>query len=272
MPQNLNYLEAATLTCAGLTAWNALYGLKQLVPGDWVLTQGTGGVSLFAVQFAKAAGAKVIATTSTREKEQILKKLGADVVINYKENPNWGEAAKKATTDGQGVAHVVEVGGPQTMAQSIKAVRIDGIITIIGFVAKGNEPQPSFIDTLAAGCTTRGLLVGSRDQFEAMECKLQQGRWMRTNKIYRTVLLLLTIFTQLLTRRFSLWVMLRRKLPSRSSHTVESDIETGRTITSGQESMSERFASRSNRYSKCSRNLSRFQFTSQFLKTLDKVT
>lgn len=168
LPSNLNYLEGATLTCAGLTAWNALYGLKKLMPGDWVLTQGSGGVSLFAIQFAKAAGAKVIATTSTKEKEQMLKKLGADVVINYKENPNWGEQAKKATTDGEGVMHVVEVGGPQTMAQSIKSVRIDGVITIIGFVAKGNGPQPSFIDTLAAGCTTRGLLVGSREQFEDM--------------------------------------------------------------------------------------------------------
>lgn len=170
MPENLNYLESATLTCAGLTAWNALYGLKQLMPGDWVLTQGTGGVSLFAVQFAKAAGAKVIATTSSKEKEKILKKLGADVVINYKENPNWGVMAKKATTDGQGVAHVVEVGGPQTMAQSLEAVKIDGVITIIGFVAKGNEPQPSFLECLSKGCTARGLLVGSRDQFEAMVC------------------------------------------------------------------------------------------------------
>ena len=119
MPSNLNYLEAATLTCAGLTAWNALYGMRKLMPGDWVLTQGTGGVSLFAVQFAKAAGAKVVATTSSKDKEAMLKKLGADVVINYKENPKWGEAAKKATTDGEGVAHVIEVGGPQTDRKSV---------------------------------------------------------------------------------------------------------------------------------------------------------
>ena len=213
MPQNLNYLESATLTCAGLTAWNALYGLKQLMPGDWVLTQGTGGVSLFAVQFAKAAGAKVIATTSSKEKEQILKKLGADVVINYKENPEWGVMAKMATTDGQGVAHVVEVGGPQTMAQSLEAVKIDGIITIIGFVAKGNEPQPSFLECLSKGCTARGLLVGSRDQFEAMVGESHRVNEVRqTNERYRTVLLLPITFTQFLTRRSSLWMTLERKL------------------------------------------------------------
>lgn len=134
MPKNLNYLEASTLCCAGLTAWNALYGLegKPLKAGEYVLTQGTGGVSIFAVQFAKAAGAKVIATTSSAEKAETLKKLGADHVINYKEDPNWGETAKKFTPNGRGVEHVVEVGGPTTMKQSLAAIRIDGVISIIG--------------------------------------------------------------------------------------------------------------------------------------------
>jgi NADPH:quinone reductase-like Zn-dependent oxidoreductase len=119
MPSNLNYLEGATLVCAGLTAWNGAYGLESraLKPGDYVLTQGTGGVSIFALQFAKAAGAKVIATTSSKAKAEMLKKLGADHVINYKEDANWGETAKKLTKGGEGVDHILEVGGPTTMKQ-----------------------------------------------------------------------------------------------------------------------------------------------------------
>jgi len=168
MPSNLNFVEAATLTCAGLTAWNALYGLKQLMPGDWVLTQGTGGVSIFAVQFAKAAGAKVIATTSSKDKADRLKQLGADHIINYKDDANWGETAKKLT-GGRGVQHVVEVGGPNTMAQSLKAISFDGVITIIGFIAGGKGgAQPSFVDVLTNVCTVRGVLVGSRHMFEDM--------------------------------------------------------------------------------------------------------
>ena len=113
MPSNLGFREAASLSCAGVTAWNALYGAgRGLRPGDWVLTIGTGGVSIFAVQFAKAAGAKVISTTSSPAKAELLKKLGADVVLNYKETENWGEEAKKIT--GGGVDFVVEVGGPSS--------------------------------------------------------------------------------------------------------------------------------------------------------------
>lgn len=168
MPKNLNYIEAASLTCAGLTAWNALYGLKQLAPGDWVLTQGTGGVSIFALQFAKAAGARVIATTSSTEKADRLKGLGADHVINYKEDANWGETAKKLT-EGLGVQHVVEVGGPNTMAQSLKAIAFDGVITVIGFIGgPGAEQQPTLAETLMNFCIVRGVLVGSRLQFEQM--------------------------------------------------------------------------------------------------------
>ncbi|ELR05904.1 hypothetical protein GMDG_07677 [Pseudogymnoascus destructans 20631-21] len=168
MPSNLNYLEGATLIVAGLTAWNALYGLAPVKAGDYVLTQGTGGVSLFAVQFAKAAGAKVIATTSSAAKMEILKKLGADHVINYKETPNWGEMAKELTPGGVGVKHVIEVGGPGTMAQSLKAVQFDGIISLIGFVAAATKEQPQFLDALINVCTVRGLLVGSKDMFEDM--------------------------------------------------------------------------------------------------------
>jgi NADPH:quinone reductase-like Zn-dependent oxidoreductase len=170
MPSNLNFLEASTLTCAALTAWNALYGLetRALKPGQWVLTQGTGGVSIFALQFAKAAGAKVIATTNSKEKAETLKKLGADHVINYKETPNWGEEAAKLTPGGAGVQHVVEVGGPNTMAQSLKAVGIDGVISIIGFIGGFSKEQPTFLDCLSNICTVRGILVGSRLQMEDM--------------------------------------------------------------------------------------------------------
>lgn len=169
LPKSLNFLEGATLTCAGLTAWNAFFGLegKKLLPGQWVLTQGTGGVSIFAVQFAKAVGAKVIATTSSNEKAELLKKLGADHIINYRENAEWGKKAKELA-DGLGVHHIVEVAGPASMAQSLDAVRLDGVISIIGFVG-GNDPnQPGFLECLQRQCTTRGILVGSRTLMEEM--------------------------------------------------------------------------------------------------------
>ncbi|KAL5113969.1 hypothetical protein ACEQ8H_008151 [Pleosporales sp. CAS-2024a] len=170
MPSNLNFLEGSTLSCAALTAWNALYGLESraLKPGHTVLTQGTGGVSIFALQFAKAAGARVIATTSSAKKAELLQKYGADHVINYKETPNWGEEAAKLTPDGAGVHHVVEVGGPTTMAQSLKAVAIDGVISIIGVIGGFSKNQPTFLDCLNNICTVRGVLVGSRLQMEDM--------------------------------------------------------------------------------------------------------
>ncbi|KAF2739002.1 hypothetical protein EJ04DRAFT_583419 [Polyplosphaeria fusca] len=170
MPENLNWLEASTLSCAAVTAWNALYGLdgRQLKPGDTVLTQGTGGVSIFALQFAKAAGAKVIATTSSEKKAALLKRLGADHVINYRDNPNWGEQAADLTPGQLGVQHVIEVGGPTTMAQSLRAIKIDGVISIIGFLGGFSKDQPSFLDCLNNMCIVRGILVGSRLQFEEM--------------------------------------------------------------------------------------------------------
>ncbi|RKL44974.1 hypothetical protein BFJ72_g3624 [Fusarium proliferatum] len=166
MPRNLSYLEAATLPCSALTAWNALYGLKAVLPGDWVLTQGTGGVSISALQFAKAAGARVVATTSCAAKAQKLKELGADHVINYKEIPNWGEEAKRLT--GGGVDHVLEVGGAHTITESLKAVSLGGVVTIIGWIAGPGETGPSFPQILSSMAVVRGIVVGSRDQFEAM--------------------------------------------------------------------------------------------------------
>lgn len=168
MPQSLSYQEASTLPCTAVTAWNSLYGSKPLAPGEWVLTQGTGGVSIFALQFAKATGARVIATTSSASKAEKLKNLGADYVINYKETPNWGEKAREIT-GGMGVHHVIEIGGNKTIAQSLNAISIEGVISIIGFVGGSQSAeQPTFLEALNHVCLVRGVLVGSRDQFEAM--------------------------------------------------------------------------------------------------------
>lgn len=168
MPTTLTYQEGGSLSCAAVTAWNALYGLRPLLPGQTVLTQGTGGVSIFALQFAKAAGAKVIATTSSAAKGEILKKLGADHVINYKDEPEWGAKAKSLSLNGAGVDHIIEVAGPTTMIQNFNAIKHDGVISIIGFLGGLTEKQPSFLEALNHGCIVRGILIGSRLQFEEM--------------------------------------------------------------------------------------------------------
>ncbi|PHH92731.1 hypothetical protein CDD83_5560 [Cordyceps sp. RAO-2017] len=171
MPSNLSMLEASTLSCAGLTAWNALYGPadNQIKAGDWVLTQGTGGVSIFALQFAKAAGARVVATTGSNEKIATLKRLGADYIINYKETHEWGAEAKRLT-GGQGFDHIIEVAGPASMAQSLDAIKINGVISIVGFVGgdSSGKDQPSFLECLRKQCTARGIGIGSRVQMEDM--------------------------------------------------------------------------------------------------------
>ena len=110
----------------------------------------------------------MISTTSSDAKAKVLKDLGADHIINYNSDPNWGETAKKLTPDGIGCAHILEVGGPKTMAQSLKAVRPEGIISIIGFLGGMSKEQPSFLECLNNICTVRGVLVGSRQQFEQM--------------------------------------------------------------------------------------------------------
>ncbi|KAG9499441.1 hypothetical protein J7337_007897 [Fusarium musae] len=166
MPRNLNYLEAATLPCSTLTAWNALHGLRAVLPGDWVLTQGAGGVSISTLQFAKAVGSRVVATTSSPAKAQRLRDLGADHVINYKTIPNWGEEAKRLTK--RGVDHVLKVVGAHTIAQTLNAVKINGLITIIGWIGGPGETGPSFGQNLSSMAIIREIVVGSQDQFEAM--------------------------------------------------------------------------------------------------------
>ena len=132
-PEHLSDVEAASLPCAGLTAWSAVVKLGNIRPGQTVLTQGTGGVSIFALQFAKMNGARVIATSSSEAKIEKLKALGADVTINYKTTPEWGKLARQAT--GHGVDLVVEVGGVGTLNESIRATKIGGTIAFIGVLA-----------------------------------------------------------------------------------------------------------------------------------------
>ena len=165
-PAGCTHLEAATLACAGVTAWRALVTCGRVKPGDTVLVQGTGGVSLFALQFAKAAGARVIATSSSEQKLEKLRSLGADAVINYQAVPGWGEKAK-ALTDGRGVDHVIEVGGPATFAQSIAACRTGGHIAIVG-VLTGFAGEISIPALFSNQIRTSGISIGSRADQEDM--------------------------------------------------------------------------------------------------------
>jgi len=166
MPKDWTFDEAATLPCAALTAWRGMFVETRTKPGDWVLVQGTGGVSIFALQFAKATGARVIATSSSEAKLEKLRALGADHVINYKENPDWGKKAFELT-GGRGVDEVVEIGGPGTMAQSINACRPGGHISLIG-VLTGVSGEVPTAALFSRNITLSGITVGSRRQQEDM--------------------------------------------------------------------------------------------------------
>ncbi|MFM9853491.1 MAG: zinc-dependent alcohol dehydrogenase family protein [Sphingomonadaceae bacterium] len=161
-PTGYSHAEAATLTCAGLTAWRALVVDGQIKAGSTVLVQGTGGVSIFALQFAKAMGATVIATSSSNEKLERLKALGADHLINYKENAAWGVKALELT-GGVGVDHVVEIGGAGTLDQSMMATRVGGHVALIGVLAGYAGPVMT-VTLMAKNLRVQGLTVGSRQQ------------------------------------------------------------------------------------------------------------
>ena len=165
-PVGYSHAEASTLTTAGLTAWRALMADDSLKPGDTVLIQGTGGVSIFALQFAKMAGATVIATSSSDAKLERLKALGADHVINYRKDTQWGATAR-ALTGGRGVDHVIEVGGPSTLEQSMIAVRVAGHISVIGILS-GVSGSMDFVPALVKQVRLQGVLVGSRTQQQDM--------------------------------------------------------------------------------------------------------
>ncbi|MEH6912261.1 MAG: NAD(P)-dependent alcohol dehydrogenase [Oceanicoccus sp.] len=159
-PAGYSHQEAATITCAGVTAWRGLIVKGQVKSGDCVLVQGTGGVSIYTLQLAKMAGATVIATSSSGEKMERLKEMGADHVINYKENPKWGKVVKD-WTGGRGVDHVVEVGGPETLGQSIFACKMGGHIALVGVLTgvAGNVPTAALFSNQV---TVSGISVGSR--------------------------------------------------------------------------------------------------------------
>ena len=171
-PAHLSDEEAATLPCAAVTAWNALMAQGGVCPGETVLIQGTGGVSLFALQFARLAGARVIGTSSSDEKLAKVKELGVSDGINYKSTPAWGDRVRELT-GGVGADRVIEVGGAGTLPQSLRAVRVAGEISLIG-VLTGGEVNP--IPALMKAVRIQGIYVGSRAMFAAMNRAIELHR------------------------------------------------------------------------------------------------
>lgn len=176
LPDYLSYEEGATLACAGVTAWTSLMRGRQLTPGQTVLVQGTGGVSIFALQIAKLFGARVIGTTSSPQKAARLRDLGADEVIDYVQNPQWGRLVRDMT-GGRGVDRIVEVGGPQTFQQSLECAAMGAQIAVVGFVG-GVAGQINPVQLMGGHISTLGIGVGSRaDLVHLLEAmKLAQMR------------------------------------------------------------------------------------------------
>ncbi|AFV90823.1 Alcohol dehydrogenase zinc-binding domain-containing protein [Acidipropionibacterium acidipropionici ATCC 4875] len=161
----LSFGEASTLPCAGVTAWNALSGPSPIRPGDTVLTQGSGGVSIFAIQLAKALGASVIATTTSADKEALLRDLGADRTINTRDTPEWGGVVRDMT--GDGVDRIVEVVGPQTIHQSLAAIRWNSEIVLVGFLSS-TGPDINYFTLKGSGASIRSIGVGDRTMLEEL--------------------------------------------------------------------------------------------------------
>jgi NADPH:quinone reductase-like Zn-dependent oxidoreductase len=166
VPPHLSFEEAATLPCAGVTAYHALFEAASLRPGDTLLVQGTGGVSIFGLQLAKAAGARVVVTSKSEEKRERARKMGADHVIDYQATPKWGEAAF-AWTGGRGVDVVIEVGGPGTFDQSVAALRYGGTMSLLG-VLTGLRGEVNTYGIFHKGLRVHGVYVGSGRMFEAL--------------------------------------------------------------------------------------------------------
>ena len=166
-PPHLSDAEAAALPCAGLTAWMAVIGEGKIKPGEMILTQGTGGVSLFAVQFAKLAGAEVIVTSSSDDKLEKIEKLGADHLINYNTTENWGQAALDLS-EGKGVDHVVELGGSQTLKQSLLAIRPGGTISMIGVLSGATMGDVLLPFIVTRRVRMQGITVGSLEDMKNM--------------------------------------------------------------------------------------------------------
>lgn len=174
VPAHLTDEQAATLPCAALTAWSALVTYDRLGPGARVLVQGTGGVALFALAFAKLLGCHVTIISSSDEKLARAKALGADVGINYTATPEWSKAAREATA-GRGFDHIVELGGEKTLPQSLRAIRPGGTISMIG-VLSGSALAAPLGHVVTRQVRLQGITVGSRDGFEAMMRAIEQHR------------------------------------------------------------------------------------------------
>ena len=172
-PEHLSYEEAATLPCAAVTAWNALVRVGNLKAGDTVLTLGTGGVSVFAVQFARMHGARVIATSGSDEKLARVREIGADETVNYRKRPDWDEEVLRLT-DGAGADHVIEVGGAGTLPRSVNAARVGGVVSLIGVLAAGGGFDP--LRVLTKSLRLQGVVVGSRAMFEEMNRAVTANR------------------------------------------------------------------------------------------------
>jgi NADPH:quinone reductase-like Zn-dependent oxidoreductase len=172
-PRGWSHAEAATITTAGLTAWRALIADGRLKAGDTVLTLGTGGVSIAALQIAKMMGAIVIVTSSSNDKLERARALGADHCINYRQQPDWGRRVRELT-GGKGADHVIEVGGPGTLAQSIEAVRVGGHISLIGVLTGRQGDVPTSV-LMARQARLQGLIVGSRRQQQDYVAALTQA-------------------------------------------------------------------------------------------------
>lgn len=170
-PAHLSYEEAATLPCAALTAWNALFHVAHTKPGDTVVIQGTGGVSIFALQFAKLAGARVLGTSGSDEKLERAKALGLDQGLNYKTTPDWSGWVKKHTS-GEGADVIVEVGGAGTLSQSMKSIRVGGTIAQIG-VLSGTEERLVVTSVLMRQLRLIGVYVGSHTMMQAMHSAME---------------------------------------------------------------------------------------------------
>lgn len=164
-PAGWSHVQSATLPCAGLTAFSALVTHGQLQPGQHVVVQGSGGVSVFALQLAKALGANVLATTGSPHKAEVLTQLGADAVVNYNERPDWGKVAFGWANGG--VDHVVEVGGAGTLAQSLVAVRPGGVVSVIGILS-GSKSEVSLLPLLMQNVRMQGIIVGHRQGLQAL--------------------------------------------------------------------------------------------------------
>jgi NADPH:quinone reductase-like Zn-dependent oxidoreductase len=166
IPDHLSYEQGATLPCAGVTAWNALQRAAHVKPGEVVVTQGTGGVSMFALQFAKVAGATVIGTSSSDDKLERAKALGLDAGLNYRQSPEWAKWVQQQTND-RGADLIVEVGGAGTFSQSMQAVRMGGTVAQIGVLSQSDQPLPIPL-ILHRQVRIHGVYVGSRAHFEAL--------------------------------------------------------------------------------------------------------